>query len=343
MIEANKVQAKFLEKTLKQWEQENLLSEEQVEQLRNSILVQTFDWKKLAQAAFVIAILCVLGAVLSVIADNLLIELIGTEWGAVILSSLIATGFFTWGDKKKSHPLEKKFSSEALLAIGGIFVGVAVGFFGNTINLGSDHFTLLFFIAAVIYGILAIYYHSITLWCLLLASSTIWFGTGLAYIVDNQPSILGLNYFIWYLGWGGLLIGLSKGLEKDSQFSIFASFTYATGLFVLFFNLWLLSFDSLSSGENRAWISWVWTLILILASFAALVWGIKKEDLVLKVLGLSFLLINIYAKYFQFFWEQLHSTIFFAILALSFWFIGSRAEDIWSGRFWKTSDDLLDH
>lgn len=347
MIEANKKQAKFLAQTIQQWQQEKVVSEEQAEQLHNSILIQTFDWKKLAKYSFVIAILCVLGAVISILGDTWLLnwffELVGTEWGAVIFSLILAVIFIAWGGKKKIHPMEKQFSSEALLAVGGIFIGVAIGFFGNAISTGSGHFSILLLMGAVAYVALGIYYTSISLWLLFLLSSTAWFGSELGYWVDYSETILGLSYFVWYLVWGGLLVGFAKAIEKNERVASFAPLTYALGLLVLFANLWFLSLDFYYwRGDGQYWMSWAWTFILALASFGALVWGIKKEDITLKALGLGFLLLNVYTKYIQYFWDELHSAIFFAILAGSFWLIGSRAEDIWSGRFWKSSDDLLD-
>lgn len=346
MIEVNKRKAKILQETLVQWQEQKFLSEEQATQLKDSILIQNFDWRKLAKYSFVLAVLCVIGAVISILADNFLLEwlfdFLGTEWGAVIVSSLFATGFILWGGKKKRHPLEKQFTSEALLAIGGIFIGVAIIFFGNAISTGSGHFSLLLLLGAFIYAPLAIYYQSISLWSLLLFSSTAWFGSELGYWVDFNETVLGLSYFVWYLVWGGLLIGVSKGLEQHPRVINFAPLTYVVGLLVLFFNMWFLSID-IYAWLSSNWAAWAWTFILAGASFAALVWGIKKEDLGLKAIGLGFLLLNIYTKYIQYLWDELHSAIFFSILAASFWFIGSRAEDIWSGRFWKGSDDLLDN
>ena len=106
MIEVNKRKAKILQETLAQWQEQKLLSEEQATQLKDSILIQNFDWRKLAKYSFVLAVLCVVGAVISILADNFLLEwffdFLGTEWGAVIVSALFATGFILWGGKKLS-------------------------------------------------------------------------------------------------------------------------------------------------------------------------------------------------------------------------------------------------
>jgi hypothetical protein len=45
--------------------------------------------------------------------------------------------------------------------------------------------------------------------------------------------------------------------------------------------------------------------------------------------GITFIFINLYTRFFEYFWEGTHKAIFFAILAISFWYLGSRAEKIW--------------
>lgn len=44
----------------------------------------------------------------------------------------------------------------------------------------------------------------------------------------------------------------------------------------------------------------------------------------------TFLGINLYTRFFELFWDNLHKTVFFGLQALSFWYIGSNAESIWN-------------
>ena len=44
---------------------------------------------------------------------------------------------------------------------------------------------------------------------------------------------------------------------------------------------------------------------------------------------MTFLFINLYTRFFEYFLDSIHKAAFFAILAASFWYIGSRAEAIW--------------
>jgi len=46
--------------------------------------------------------------------------------------------------------------------------------------------------------------------------------------------------------------------------------------------------------------------------------------------GLTFIFINLYTRFFEHFWNHLHKAIFFTLLAVSFWYLGTRAERIWN-------------
>ena len=48
--------------------------------------------------------------------------------------------------------------------------------------------------------------------------------------------------------------------------------------------------------------------------------------------GLTFLFINLYTRFFEHFWDHMHKAIFFALLAVSFWCLGTQGgEDLESG------------
>ena len=54
-----------------------------------------------------------------------------------------------------------------------------------------------------------------------------------------------------------------------------------------------------------------------------------KDDGVLRGFGLTFFFIELYTKFFEYFWNGIHKAIFFAILGVSFWLIGRKAEAMW--------------
>ena len=78
-----------------------------------------------------------------------------------------------------------------------------------------------------------------------------------------------------------------------------------------------------------------WGLLFALVAIAAIVYGLKCDDYTSRAFGITFLFINLYTKYFEFFWDATHKAVFFLILAVSFWVIGSRAEKVWNLEFLK--------
>jgi len=108
----------------------------------------------------------------------------------------------------------------------------------------------------------------------------------------------------------------------------------STLLLYLFIALWIMSiFGNLDDIERwrRAgrFELFHWSIAFALVAVAAIVYGLRHDDGMLRGFGLTFLFINLYTRFFEYFWDSMHKAIFFAVLALSFWFIGSRAERIW--------------
>jgi predicted membrane protein len=73
-----------------------------------------------------------------------------------------------------------------------------------------------------------------------------------------------------------------------------------------------------------------WSIIFALAAVGAIYYGIKNDDYASRSFGIVFLFINLYTRFFEYFWHSTHKAIFFSVLAVSFWIIGSKAEKIWN-------------
>jgi hypothetical protein len=75
-----------------------------------------------------------------------------------------------------------------------------------------------------------------------------------------------------------------------------------------------------------------WSLLFGATAIGVIALGLKYDNPPARGFGITFLLINLYTRYFEHFWNATHKAIFFAILAVSFWFIGTKAEAIWNVR-----------
>ena len=73
-----------------------------------------------------------------------------------------------------------------------------------------------------------------------------------------------------------------------------------------------------------------WSLLFAIAAGLALYHGLRFDNATTKGFGLTFLLINLYTRFFEFFWDSINKIIFFTLLAISFWALGHVAEKLWN-------------
>lgn len=154
---------------------------------------------------------------------------------------------------------------------------------------------------------------------------------------------LGMSYPLRFALFGGslTLLGIagqramaSSGEGLMPRLISMSRPTRIVGLLNLFIALWILSIfgnygDMASWREVRQYELLHWSLLFGAAAVAAVWYGIKRDDGALRGFGLTFLFINLYTRFFEYCWAPLHKAVFFALLAASFWYIGSRAEAIW--------------
>ncbi len=72
-----------------------------------------------------------------------------------------------------------------------------------------------------------------------------------------------------------------------------------------------------------------WGLLFAVAAGVCIFISLKTDDGMLRGFGLTFPAINLYTRFFEFFWNGMHKVLFFLILAVSLAVIGRYAERIW--------------
>lgn len=342
-MKLNKKQSTFLSNTISRWENTGEISQELAGKLRQTYTIRPFDYKRLAKYAFWFAIFSMVIAVTSILADDVLIKFIEAFFSTSpvflsILFAIFASIAYWIGVKRKKKWPEKIFSNEAIIFIGVLLTSTSIGFLGKALDTGSGHFTVLFLLATIVYGVLAFWLPSKLVWIFSLLSLGAWFGTETGYISGWEDYFWGMNYPFRYVLFGACLVGLSHLFkEKLAHFELFQS-TYIMGMLYLFLALWLLSIFG-NYGDLDAWkrikqISLIrWGFVSLIFSIGAIYIGLKKDDYVSRSFGIIFLFINLYTKYFEFLWDTIHKGIFFLVLGITFWVIGQKAEKIWSIEF----------
>ena len=342
----NKKQGYFLNDTINRWEIDGTITKDTAESLRNSYSIRPFDWKKLAKYSFWISIVCGIIAVGAVIADEYLIELFEKLFSTLDIVKSIAFGFlaaliYYAGLKRRQKKPEKIFSNESILFAGVLLTAVSIGYLGESLDTGSGHFSILFLLSTAIYAFLALWFPSKLVWIFSIISLGSWFGTETGYASGWGAYFLGMNYPLRFVLFGGVLVGASFLLKRNPRLSVFFQPSYVLGLLFLFIALWLLSIFG-NYGDMDHWYDVKqyelihWGLIFALTAVGAIYYGLKQDDYTSRSFGITFLFINLYTKYFEYFWNATNKVIFFLILAASFWFIGQKAESIWNLEFLKS-------
>ncbi len=339
-MKVSRDEGRVLDDAIAQWQKEHLLSQQDADRLKRSYEVASFDWQRLAKYSFWLAIACIVIAVSAVLVDEWLITLILSVFEAPdsikgMGLSVIAGLLYFIGLKQKAHKPDNIYSNEAIFFLGVIATATAISFFGKSMDIAQAHFSLLLLLAAIIYGVLGLWFPSILVWLFALLSLGGWFGAETGYLSGWGAYYLGMNYplrfvfFGLFLATGGAM--LFNYWESREEF---LEPTKVVGLLYLFVALWLMSIFG-NYGNVDSWISvkqlalFHWSVVFALASIAAIVYGIKFDDATTRGFGLTFIFINLYTRFFEYFWDTTHKALFFAVLGLSFWLIGSKTEKIW--------------
>lgn len=323
-----------------QWKTEGLLPEAQAGLLANTIEVQPFDWRRLAKYSFWVALICIVTAVSAAFADRVLIELLERLFEAPHLvkcagMSALAAGLYWWGTTRRTKHPDRSYSNEAILFLGVLATAAAIYELGRVLDTGSGHFSLLLLLSCIVYGVLGVVMGSNLVWVFALASLGGWMGTETGYRSGWGAYYLGMNYPLRFILFGGVLTAVALALEPHSLAKRFFRSTLVMGLLYLFIALWIMSifgnYGDMSAWERANQIElFHWSILFGLVACGAIYHGLKYENGITKGFGLTFLFINLYTRYFELFWNSIHKAILFAVLGMSFWYLGARAEKIWN-------------
>jgi hypothetical protein len=330
---------------LGQWEQEGTISEKQrrklVEELQGITAEQTgFDWKNLSFLAFFFAAVCIILATSLMVMDDWLEIILDylfdvPDWFKSLLLFFVSGLLYFAAFQRRKRYHKRIFSNEALFLFGAVSAAFGITYLGFAWDMYDGYFPVLILLASLLYGTAGLLLSSGINWYLSMAALAIWFGTETAYRAEWEAYFLGMNYPMRYLLFGVFLIGIHCLLLFFQLPAKFLTSTYAIGLLSLFFSFWLLSifgnYADLSAWSEVSQFRFIyWALLLALAAGLAIWYGLRYQDRIARDLGIIFLLLNIYTRYFEYFWDSLHKVVFFSILALSFWLLGRKAENIWS-------------
>lgn len=342
-MQLNKEKVEFLNNVIDEWQSDNLLSDEQANVLKKSLVVRKFDWKQVTIYAFIIAVVCAVLSIIVLLADKPLRALIEkftqlTDFG--ISSILTVFSFLIFWYSKRRFRLQSNtpFSNHSFQLFGAFLSIACISYWSKTFQIFQNNYAVIFLLASIIYAGLAVYFQSAVIWTLGIFMLALAYGTFTAFAGTEENYFWSMNFPMRFIPFSLLVLSFLIILKSKEKLQAFYKVHYITCLLLFFASLWLITiFGNYSSYERWQQVHQVefllWDGLLFAVSVAGMYFGLRQHDFVLGNISLVFFILNLVTRYFEYFWEPLHKSIFFMILAFVFWFIGSRTEKLWNLKF----------
>ncbi|MGU3521865.1 DUF2157 domain-containing protein [Enterobacteriaceae bacterium C23F] len=331
-------QERIIRRALADWQHTGALSPDEEARLAATLKPQLFDWKRLSRYAFWTALACVLIALGSLIADSYLMAVLYSLFSnsgllRIGVPLLLAVICYLWGFRRQRRETQWHYSTEAILFLGVVFTALMLWQLGERLDDGSGHIAPLFLVGCAIYGVVGWIGRSSLVWLFFLLALGNWFGAETGYMSGWGAYWLGMNFPIRFVLFGGVLLTACLLLGRILQGRNLFTVSKAMGLTYLFIALWIMSI--FGNYDTDSWYSSThaellpWALLFAVAAGVCVYISLKTDDGMLRGFGLTFLAINLYTRFFEYFWDGMHKVVFFLILAVSLAALGKYAEKIW--------------
>jgi hypothetical protein len=337
-----KKKAAFLKKVIAAWQQENVIDQRTAQKLEGSIQIIKFDWKRLAKWSFRFAIACFIISAAALIASPVFIQmakalssLFKFGFGRITLSLIVAGGAYYFAFRAMRIAPKKVFRNESILFLAVAATTWLICELGIKFDTGSGHFSILILLSSIAYAATAYFYKSKMVWVFALISLGAWMGAETGYMSGWNAYYFGMNVPLRFMLFGLVLSATALILKDDKRVNFFFGPTLCLGLLYLFMSSWIMSIFG-NYGDMDSWYHvkqielFHWSLLFGVYAIIAMYIGFKEDVRMLRGFGVTFLCINLYTRFFEYFWNGTHKAIFFFIIGLSFWLLASKAENVWN-------------
>lgn len=327
-MEADKQETAILHKALTEWEQTGKLSAEQASSLRQTIVPRHTDRQQIAQYFFFIALFCILMAFGAIFLNEKLLEKIKAYFAVsdlmiALVAAFLSALWFWYTGKKRTIISNGPY--EVYMVLGGLSVLTSLVYICKYAHIDKTP-TALLSLALPLLAVLAQFFRSKALWIGTIITAIGWYSSYTDWQSTNYL-FLGMNYPMRFTIFGLIVLGVSFLQLRIPLISFGQRITYVAGLIILFTGLWGASiFGNYNSFEAWQAVRQVQVLIwsFVFGGVCALSFylGIQYKDDLARDLGMLFLLINLYTRYFEYFWDSMNKGVFFLLLAITFGILG---------------------
>ena len=319
---------RFLLKELKKLKKDNLITNEQLETLSKMYRDDYINWQPIIKAIMITGIVMVSIGFISFISFYIFsLYFIAFLFTVFFLSGFIIDEVF----KRKEIYLPK--TSSAIIAISSIFLSADIFTISYIINNSRDNFIILSLISIIIFFIIAYIKRNYAVLSIAIISIITWYGFEGFEIAELD---LQINNYIRFISISILmfLIGITDINKKlGSKYFRFSSIYYTIGL--LYLNI-ILAFMSVFGNYNYAIILKeygnpyviIYSSLFLLSNIITLIIGCKLRKYSIVKYSIFFIILNMYIRYFEYFYFRMNTWIFFIILGLTTVLIGIIIERI---------------
>jgi hypothetical protein len=335
-MELDKKEATIVENAIGFWEESKKISPQLANDLRSSYRLRNSSIDAITSYALISAISCGLLAFAALVIDEKWIELLRKKWGfsetiVGIGFTLLAVVFVALAKNRKTKFPRAKSGNETYNVAIILTVAIAITYWTRSFSNFEGNYALPLMIASFCYGGIALLLDSKFLWMVMLLALAGWWGAQTHYWSHGTFRFAGMNYPLRMTVFGLIIWASSWVIKKVRTLDMFAESTFTIGLFLFLFAAWTLSIFG-NYDDYTGWKAikqghfWFWALGFTALLVGLIGFAIQNKNDILRDTSLVFFLINIYTRYFEYFWERTNAGIFFAIMAISFWFVGRKAE-----------------
>lgn len=338
-MRVNKKESKLLKEAIEEWENNALIDKTTAQKLRDTVSPYRSEFDTIAFYAAIAAVSCAILAFGALVLDEKWIERIRKYFAfsefAIGLAFALCSSLLIWIARRRNRKYPyASLANESFTILIALTLGVSVTYFSKSLSISTDYYGIAIFITAVLYGIVAFYLNTKLLWCCaLLALISSWGAQTYAWSQDTYKTyFLGMNYPLRMTFLGAAMVGCSWLLRQQPYFKKYYSFTWHFSWIFLFTSALFLSVSGNLSYEVWSAIRqgklFMWAIAYTVLLIIVLAYAIRNKEETLRDITIIFFLLNIYTRYFEYFWNRTNKGLFFALLAISFWLISKKAEQL---------------
>ncbi|RYD55183.1 MAG: hypothetical protein EOP56_16690 [Sphingobacteriales bacterium] len=327
-MDVDKNEWRLLMRALDEWTSQGKLDSVKAAELRQSINLRRTDSQQIAQYFFIVAISCTILAFGAIFIDDKILEKLKSYFSLsnmVIALGCAALGtVWFWYLRRTKHNFGS-FSYEVYMVMGALLLLSSLVYICKDAGFGAERNGFLAIATIMLFG-LSVFFHSRVLWLAGIAALVGWFGAFTTWQSSNNL-FLGMNYPTRFAVLSLLILGATHYINRYKKLEYVQRLTYISALLLFMMSMWMMSIFG-NYGYLDEWAKVRQTQVLAYSFVFGVITGyifylgVKHRDDNTRDLAVLFLLLNLYSRYFEYFWDSTNKGIFFLILAVSFWVVG---------------------